>query len=229
MEFDLIEPYIKYGAIIVGIISFMITFFNKEHVRYEKNKEKYFNNFLIDFYNAYRNNSNINIRKFFIKNYSYLDTYIPAYVRYLIEKKEFNKAKKVLVADYFFYYPSFRNTVKNIFYKIFNYTWFIEYCIFYMQTVFVFFMGLVLVPMIISDIIGRVNNTHYSSINNIPAPLFMICMLAVLGLLAFIMKFILDLDLVKKDIYTYDRKSIEKIVKLKEKEYIKLKKKVYFL
>lgn len=232
MDSDFIQLYMKYSAVIAGVISFIITIFNKEHIRYEKNKEKYFNDFLIKFYNAYRNNRNINIKKFFNKNYSYLDNYIPTYVNYLIENREFDKLKKVLIVDYFCYYSSESNTVKITFYKIFKPVWFIEYCMIYVLTISVFFLGILLIPMSIDEIIGRISNTHYSNVDfyglNMPAPLFMIGMLAVLGLLIFIMKFISD-SWIRKDIYTYDKKYIEKIIKSRENEYIKLKNKVYFL
>ncbi|AFM00767.1 hypothetical protein Desde_2432 [Desulfitobacterium dehalogenans ATCC 51507] len=87
MNFDFIEPYLKYSAIIAGVISFIITFFNKEQVKYEKNKEKYFDDFLVRFYSAFRNNKNVNIKDFFYKNYSYHDNYIPTICKLLIGKE----------------------------------------------------------------------------------------------------------------------------------------------
>lgn len=88
------DGLIKNYAIIAGIISFIITLFNKEHKKIEENQEEYFEKFLVVFLNKYRKNNNMNIRKFFYKNYSYLDVYIPPYVNYLIKNKEYNKLKK---------------------------------------------------------------------------------------------------------------------------------------
>lgn len=226
---DFIKKYIKYSAPIIGIISFLITFFNKEHSKYEENKEKYFDDFLVKFYNVYRSNNNINIRKFFNKNYSYVDTYIPGYINYLLEKKEYNKLKKVLVVDYFCYYPSVRNSISAVLHKIFDRAWFIQYCILFLSTMIMGFFTTSLIPMSIDEVIGRIKNTHYSSIGKIPAPIFMTVILFIMGLLTYVMKIIIDSAWIRNDMYTYDEKNIKKIITSKEKQYIKLKQRVYFL
>jgi hypothetical protein len=231
MDFDLIA--VKYGAVIAGVISFIITFFNKEHVRYGKNKEKYFDDFLIRFYNAYRNNNNVNIKRFFYKKYSYHDNYIPPYVNYLLENSEFDKLKKILIVDFLNYYPSIGNTIKAIFHKISKRVFFIEYCLVYILVLTIFIMGIILIPMCIDEIVGRINDTHNSSTIiyslSIPVPLFLIGSLIVMALFTYLIKVLLDTSWIKKDMYTYERKYINKIIKAKEKEYNKLKDEVYFL
>lgn len=91
---------------IAGIVSFILAFFNKEHKKYNENKERYFQEFLLPFYAEIKTNNNVEYESLIKKYHSFDKTYIPQYVNLLIENNEYEKLAKVLLTDYINLFPN---------------------------------------------------------------------------------------------------------------------------
>lgn len=64
---------------------------------------------------------------------------------------------------------------------------------------------------------------------NIPGYIFNIFIVIILILMITIMLIIVNLELRTREMYTYDKRYINRIIKSKKERYAKLMKKVYFL
>lgn len=118
-----ISKIIKMAPLItalLGIITILGTYFNKEYDNYREFENDYFNELLRKYMIAYRKNKNINAIKYIRKNHNYSDVYIPSYINYLIETKNKEDLHKVLIVDYFEGINSEENIFRKTFHKILN-------------------------------------------------------------------------------------------------------------
>ncbi len=118
-----ISTIIKMAPLItalLGIITILGTYFNKEYDNYREFENDYFNELLRKYMIAYRKNKNINTIRYMRKNYNYNDVYIPSYINYLIETKNKEDLHKVLIVDYFEGINSEENIFRKTFHKILN-------------------------------------------------------------------------------------------------------------
>lgn len=118
-----ISTIIKMAPLItalLGIITILGTYFNKEYDNYREFENDYFNELLRKYMIAYRKNKNINAIKYIRKNHNYSDVYIPSYINYLIEAKNKEDLHKVLIVDYFEEINSEENIFRKTFHKILN-------------------------------------------------------------------------------------------------------------
>ncbi|WP_240259634.1 hypothetical protein [Clostridium perfringens] len=118
-----ISTIIKMAPLItalLGIITILGTYFNKEYDNYREFENDYFNELLRKYMIAYRKNKNINAIKYIRKNHNYSDVYIPSYINYLIEAKNKEDLHKVLIVDYFEGINSEENIFRKTFHKILN-------------------------------------------------------------------------------------------------------------
>lgn len=90
---------------VAGIISFLITLFNKEHDKYIKSKDEYFNSFLTIFYDKHKESKDFDVKKFYLENCSRSNSYIPPYVHFLIDKTDYKSLERILIVDYYDFYP----------------------------------------------------------------------------------------------------------------------------
>lgn len=199
---------------IAGLISFIIAFFNKEHDKYNRNRERYFDCFLVKFYNSYRKNNNINLRKFYIKSFDYIDIYIPAYVNYLVEKKEYDKLKKVLLVDYYDFFPNTKNAIVQALLNLSNVFDFLYYLL-----ILLILMILMAGLIIILGIMGIV----YKAIN-----IFEIEVLTSAFGLLLLLFICLKYFFYSYDMYTSSEKSIKKLINKKLDKFENLKEEIYY-
>ncbi|MGU8529934.1 hypothetical protein [Clostridium perfringens] len=118
-----ISTIIKMAPLItalLGIITILGTYFNKEYDNYREFENDYFNELLRKYMIAYRKNKNINAIKYIRKNHNYSDVYIPSYINYLIGTKNKEDLHKVLIVDYFEGINSEENMFRKTFHKILN-------------------------------------------------------------------------------------------------------------
>lgn len=118
-----ISTIIKMAPLItalLGIITILGTYFNKEYDNYREFENDYFNELLRKYMIAYRKNKNTNAIKYIRKNHNYSDVYIPSYINYLIEAKNKEDLHKVLIVDYFEGINSEENIFRKTFHKILN-------------------------------------------------------------------------------------------------------------
>lgn len=200
---------------IAGIISFVIAFFNKEHDKYIKNREIYFDVFLVKFYDSYRRNPNFNMKKFYNKSFSYHDIYIPPYINYLLDNRKYDELKKVLLIDYYELFPSVNNVFKQAILNLINVIDFIYYLI-----IFLTLMILLAIMVLLFGVMGII----YKSINVYDISLLVLSLSIVTIILKSVLKY-----LKTNDIYTYNRKDITKIINKKIEKFKTISDNLYFL
>lgn len=110
--------YFKVLAVIGTVLTFILTYFNKEHKRYTNLKDKYFKNILVPYINEYRKNKSINSIKFLKRNYKYDECFIPPYILYMVENYDKEDLHRVLIQDYKENFPSSKNCIWNTVNKI---------------------------------------------------------------------------------------------------------------
>lgn len=213
---EILRILLTYSTIPAGIIAVLLVYFNKEHNKYEENTDKYYNKLLKPFFNQYLNNKDIDISDFNEDNERNCEVqdYLPPYIYFLIESKQLDKLKKILIVDYLGYYPSLKNIILRSCNNIFRRLNFITY-----------FFFLVAIPIIIDILIMfflQFLITDFTFDNNLI--IVIIYLLVMLGLILLFLFFY-----IKNGIYTYETTAINKRIESKEKEYRKLSKKIYFL
>lgn len=222
------ETTVPIYVLIAGILSFVVATFNKENQKYDKNKNKYFKMFLLPYFNSCVVENN-DVGLFYdLKTRDKNNQYIPEYVHYLRRMNRNEDLNKVLIADYLNFYPSKKKSINKSMDTIFNITDIIMYFISFIMILLLMTITAIIIPSFLSDLYGIINNTSDSSIifGRISVPVFVffiIVSMSLLGLYIFLIKY-LQKNISKKDIYTYDKKFIDKLIKERKKRYNKLKK-----
>lgn len=196
---------------VVGIISFIIAIFDKEHIKHGNYKEKYFNEFLVEFYAAYRKND-FNMKEFFNCNYS--EIYIPPYVYYLYENKRYEDLKKVLLVDYYIGFPNEKNSIIHTFIKFIS----IIDLLYYFFVIFVLFGSIFLAFVVIFN---AVVNERMDYINIA----ILLGFIIIYTIIALKIKHFFKLN----DSYSYKEEIINKLIKSKLNDYNKISNELYFL
>lgn len=198
---------------IAGIVSFLITLFNKEHDKYIKNQDEYFNNVLAKFYEEYKKNKNIDIVKFYLSYCNYSNSYIPPYVHFLIDEKKYDALKRAFFVDYYDLYPSFNNIVyKTVIYFI-NIIDFL-----YSLSMILLIAVLIGIILLILGLVGFMNViVDWKDLGVI-----FIYALAFFGLFKFSVSY---LD--KNDIYSLNKERIIELINSKQNRYYKIIDKIY--
>jgi len=200
---------------IAGIIGYIVTSFSKEHDKFTRNREKYFEIFLVKFYDNYRKNPDINMGKFYSENYNYTDTYIPPYVNYLLENKEYDKLKEILIADYFKLFPSAKNIIAQATSNLLNLVDFL----YFILMIFII-SGITGLLILLLGVIGLTNQV-------IDANDFVTIIVFILIYGAIFKQSINSIK--KNNVYSFNTEQINKMVNEKIKYYESIKKEVYFL
>lgn len=200
---------------VAGIIGYVATSFNKEHDKFTKNKEKYFDNFLVKFYAYYRMNPDINIEKFYYENFNYDDIYIPPYITYLLENKLYDKLKKVIIADYFKSFPSAKNIITQAMSNLLNLVDFL----YFILMIFII-SGITGLLILLLSVIGLANQV-------IDANDFVTIIIFIIILGAILKKSVNSLN--KNNVYSFNEEQITKMVNEKIKYYNNLENEIYFL
>lgn len=199
---------------LAGVVSFILALFNKEHEKYNKNKEKYFDEFLVKFYAKYKAQKDINVEKFVEENYDCSMIYIPPYVHFLVENKEYEKVKKVLITDYLKLFPNFKNTVYKSITNIGNIVDFL-----YLLIIFAV-LGFSVVTIIF--FLGMAGLSGYN-VSWKDVLLLFISAIVVIGILAALKKYF-DKD----DIYTFNKERIEELINSRVDSFNALLDTLYF-
>ncbi len=113
--------YLGIATVIGGIAAFIITYFDKREETLNLLKQKYFDRVLCVYYCKYRKNSNINSVNFIKRNFEGNETFIPKYIFYLCDEKNKEDLNKILLVDYWKYYPNktnvFNKSINGLFDK----------------------------------------------------------------------------------------------------------------
>lgn len=198
---------------VAGIISFLITLFSKEHDKYIKSKDEYFNSFLMIFYDKYKESKDFDVKKFYLENCSRSNSYIPPYVHFLIDKTDYKSLQRILIVDYYDLYPNYKNTILK------TMTYFINiidllYCLFMILLIAL----IAAMILIILGMIGFMNS-------NISLQYFVI--LSLCTIIFFVMFKVSAFYLDKNDIYSLNKDRIVEIIDSKQKRYYKIIEKMY--
>jgi hypothetical protein len=180
---------------LAGLVSFILAFFDKEHKKYNENKEKYFQEFLLYFYQEFRSNNNVDHETFIKKYHSFDKIYIPRYVNLLIENKEYEKLTKVLLTDYVNLFP---NKLNGFFIALEN----LEAAFNYIVAV-IFMIALSLLPLYL---FGSINQPQFWEA-------LAVC------LLYFFVFFILLKIILSDDMYSFNDKNINRFINIRIIEY----------
>jgi len=198
---------------VASIISFLITLFNKEHDKYIKSKDEYFNLFLTIFYDKYKEGKDFDIKKFYLENCSRSNYYIPPYVHFLIEKKEYKSLERILIVDYYDLYPNY----KNIIFKTMTY---------FMNIIdFLYYLFMILLIAVIATLILIVLGMMGFMNSNISLQHFVI--LSVCTIILFFLFKVSALYMDKSDIYSLNKGRIAENIDFKQKRFYKIIEKMY--
>lgn len=118
MYIDLLIKIAPLITIVIGVITIIGTYYNKELSKNIALEERYFNEVLVQYMAKYNEHNNINSVKFIKSRYGYSDYFIPSYIFSLVMKNDAKVLHKVLVSDYERGFASelncFKNTLKKI-------------------------------------------------------------------------------------------------------------------
>ena len=163
--------------------------------------------------NRFFKDKSIDIVKFYSSYCNYSNSYIPPYVHFLIDEKEYDALKRIFIVDYYDLYPSYNNTIfKTVTYFI-NIIDFL-YCLFLILLV-VAVTGLVL---LILGMIGFMNafiSLHDFTVLSIYTAIF------------FVMFKISASYLDKNDMYSLSKNRIAELINSKQRRYYKVLEKMY--
>lgn len=217
--------YFKLLAVIGAVITFIVTYFNKEEKKYSKLTNRYFNDLLVPYVSEYRNNKGINPIKYIRKKYNYNDYYIPTYIFYLLENNDKENLHKVLIEDYKEKFPSSSNIIWNTVYKIFN----------IMDLIFVFislyFVLLIIMYIfqlsneILSNVISYIG--HGFNKENLVIIIGNSVAIIIFTIFLFVVRPTVKNRIITDDEYSTKIKNIESLVKRKVKKYNKRNKYEY--
>lgn len=197
----------------VGIISFIIAVFDKERIAHADNKAKYFNEFLVKFYAAYRANNDFSMVDFFKCNYC--DIYIPPYVYYLFESGEYDKLRRVLIVDYYMAFPNEKNSIVHTFSKFVS---FID-IIYYFIVVFGLIGSMFLISVVFVQALILKEQIDYFNLGVIG--------ISIIIWAAIVLK--MKKYFKSNDNYSYNKNIIDKIIKSKIKNYKNISEELYFI
>ncbi|HDK7140060.1 TPA: hypothetical protein PTV74_003940 [Clostridium botulinum] len=225
------EDYIKIFGVISTIVTVIVTFFNKEQKKYEELSQNYFKEVLVPYFNEYRKNNNLNSIKFIKRKCNNKQYYIPHYILYLIDNDNKQLLHKVLIVDYWKIYP---NNLNNILKAINSLSEIFKFLIIFIYIIssFIFIYAILQsISFIWSEIFWiSKGGSAIITIGNISIPSILEgIILLIIGLLAlsysrFAYSFTLNHIV---DEYTININKINKILKRKEKIFIKSNAKYY--
>ncbi|MBE6061213.1 MAG: hypothetical protein E7215_13740 [Clostridium sulfidigenes] len=219
--------YFKLLGIVGAIITFIITFFNKEQSKCGKLEQEYFEKLLVLYVNEYMKNNEVNSIRFIKKKFNRRDYFIPSYIFYLVDKGDKVLLHKVLIEDYREKCPNNANVILKTMDNIFHTMNFIVIFIYY---IFIFVVGILFLMTLkelfniayyfINDIASGMNISN-SNISNlkfyIVAMIIMVIILILILILWFLKFFINNIN----DDYTMIDKKIKGIVEKKKRRYDK--------
>lgn len=210
----------KIVSAILAVITVIISFFNKEQEAYYENKNLYFKNVLLKFYERYKSTANINVVDFIKNNYSHEDNYIPQYIWYLVYENEKEKLVKILLKDYVENRISFESTISKMKSKVFRQLAFLEY----------FFVIIVLFLIFYSIIVIFASGTGIQHLYRYNDGVFNFksMLTDIIGTSVFIgAMFLINWCIASADDYTLKKKKIIKKIDDKVKKYDKEKHNYY--
>jgi|GEM_PF-1792827 len=221
--------FFKLLGIVGAVITFIITFFNKEQSKYGKLEHEYFEKLLVPYINECMKNNGLNSVRFIKRRFNRKDYFIPSYIFYLVDNDDRQLLHKVLVEDYRDKYPNNTNvifkTMDNIFHTM-DFIFIFIYYIFIFVIVFFFLMTLKelfnMAYYFINDIASGMNVAN-SNISNLKFYIVVMIITVIVLILTvwFVRAFINSIN----DEYTMIDKKIKSIVEKKERKYDKNKNK----
>lgn len=211
---DKYQDMITIISLTVSLIATLITLIR--NTGFSKNYERerrYYEKVLMPFLEKYAKNSDFDIIKFCKNKIKRTDEDIPMYVIFLMDHREEDKLKKVLLLDYTKLYKNDINTVNNI-------TTLVDKILFCIMLIWEFFFILLGSLLIVGSALEMLNNKTISLLGNI-----------ILGIIIYGISLILmKCDILwHDDTYALNTKKIQKHIANKTKSYEKKKDKYYFI
>lgn len=209
--------YFKLVGIIGAVITFFITFFNKEQSKYSKLEQEYFEKLLVPYINECMKNNGLNPVRFIKRSFNRKDYFIPSYIFYLVDNDERKLLHKVLVVDYREKYPNNINVILKTMDNIFHTIEFIFIFLYYIYIVFIFLLSMMTLKELFSMVSDMdIANGNISNIKSYIGVIISI-IVGVLIVVFFLRELINDIN----DEYTIVNKKIKNMVKSKVKKYDK--------
>lgn len=212
------EEFEKLLLLVTSAIGTLTAIYKLVFKNDSKRKKLYYEKVLVPFIVAYKKNSNINSIKFVKNTVDNGSDDVPKYIFWLVEQNRKDELKKVLLYDYFDLYKNDSNQMDWLTYYISR---ILEYVIFIGAYVLAFlggaFFGLWFYSILVA-IWGSIENgvvlwrdmlNSFSNILYFAAceGAYILCILVVKKL--------------NRDMYTYNKKKIEKMIEKKVKRYNK--------
>ncbi|GEM_PF-1957367 len=198
---------------ILPVIGYLAASFNGEYDKYINAKERYFKEFLSNFYNNFRKGEDTN--SFLILNYNYSLYFVPPYISYLLEQGRNEEIRKILLVDYYDLMPSYKNIILNTISKALNSGDFFTVLMLFIVTVFI-----AMLTILLFGLIGFTNQ----QLNVLNSAILIISII----ISTFIIKKSIK-SIIENNIYSNSEVQINKIIKNKIKCYKKLENDLYFL
>lgn len=212
------ENFEKLLLLVTSAIGTLTAIYKLVFKKDSKRKKVYYEKVLVPFIVAYKKNSNINSIKFLKSIADNGNDDIPKYIFWLLEQNQKEGLKKVLLYDYFDLYKNDSNQMDWLTYYISR---ILEYVIFMGAYVLAFlggaFFGLWFYSILIAiwESIESGNVLWSDMLNSLENILYFSVCEGLYILIIFVVKKL------NRDMYTYNKKKIEKIIEKKIKRYNK--------
>ncbi|NOW92351.1 uncharacterized protein YxeA [Clostridium beijerinckii] len=213
------KDYIALITAVISIIIAIVACFNKEQEKGEELQEEYFK-ILIEYLEIKKVNPNIDVLEY-IRKFKFKKCCIPGYMYYLADQNDKDRLEKLLLTDYWDYYPNIVNSTNKVLEKF-------NKLVYFTSKVSLILWGMFVLGVIFMEPIGLINN--FSEINE--SNIFMIIVAALIIDSILILSFFLSKKQVdgfgnELDIYSMNIKTIQKTIRRKEKRYKKRAGKYY--
>ena len=210
--------YFNIIASVGAVITFIVTYFNKEQNKYIKLIDNYFEKLLVQYVDLYNKDNKINPLDFIKENYSIKDYYIPSYIFYLVKANKKVELHKVLLEDYRKRFPNNANGIfRTIDYLMYTYS-LLEVFVFsilcIVPALVIVLVALYSISFVIAGFGEGFKEGILSSISGL------IVLGIVIGIVFYVLKYLVkSISKGMKDEYTMKKDEIEELINKKIKNY----------
>lgn len=207
------KDYIALITAGISVVIAIIACFNKEQEKGEKLQDEYFK-ILTEYFEIKKANPYMNTLEY-IRKFKFKKCCIPSYIFYVADQNDEERLKKLLLVDYWDYYPNVVNNTNKVLEKF-------DKLIYFIGKISLILWAMFVLSVIVMEPISIISN--FSKINE--GNIFMIIVAALLIDSILIVSVFLSKNQVDSwgnelDIYSMNIKTIHKTIKRKEKRYKK--------
>jgi len=220
----------SYWFLIIAVIGIFHFYYKKEMKKFEVWQEKYFDEVLSPFRLKYLENSGFVIKDFIDEIMIYEKPHIPNYILHVARQGDYEKLKKIFVADYETMNPSQRNLFSNAHVKVLEVILFFCAFILILGTSPLVLISLMFFILSFGDVVVYILGLVHGGVVLANAMNFsnIISFIIFGGSSVFLMWALITIINSYSDYYSLKNKKIDKIIVRKEKAFEKIQKKIVY-